>query len=141
MASVYEIESKLRACPLCGGRAGYRVGDESRDTSSWYYIRCQNSTCGCGISVNLSGYQPDYAQQHQAFLDRWNNRTADTAECEGYNQEQLRTVATMLIENEIEPDEFREIWRLFKSVVDVVKTAADRKWTKAIDGLINRSEK
>lgn len=141
MASVYEIESKLRPCPLCGGRAKYEVGAESRDTSSWYYIRCQNSSCRCGISVNLSGYQPDYDQQHQAFLERWNNLPTDTAEYEGYNAEQIMRVAELLKENEIGPAEFMEIWQHFKSVVVLVKAAADRKWTKAIDSLINRSEK
>jgi hypothetical protein len=141
MANHYEIERNLRPCPLCGGRAEYEVGAESRDTSSWYYIRCKNTTCGCRIAVNLSGYQPDYLQQHQAFLDRWNTRATDTAEYEGYNAEQILQVAEMLKANEIQPGELMESWQHFKAAVNVATEAVNRKWLKAIDSLTGRGEK
>ena len=72
---------EISFCPCCGKRSVLLVDDkENGDTSLNYRIQCVD-TFGCGLSMftSISGYSPNFTDELQGFIDRWNRRATEPA--------------------------------------------------------------
>lgn len=139
MSVIDEIRRNMKPCPLCGGRAELKIGDQCSDTSMWHNIHC--TKCGCGISHNDSGYSPDYEKDLLAFLRKWNTRQEATQETyAGYTLDQLQEVAAALRSLNVSPEALAITWANFAAVVVAVQEATEKKWRDKLHDLIGKLE-
>lgn len=139
MSVIDEIRRNLKPCPLCGSCAELKISDQGRDTSMWHTIRC--TKCGCNISHNDSGYNPDYEKDLLIFFRKWNARKQVVPETyEGYNLDQLQEMAAVLRACNMSPQDLANTWTNFAAVVASVQAATERAWREKLQNLIGKME-
>ncbi len=139
MGVIEESKRNMKPCPLCGGRAEFKIGEASRDTSQWHTIRC--TQCGCSISWNESGYSPSYEKDLLAFFRKWNERQTQTQETyAGYTLDQLQEVAAVLKGCNMQPADLGAAWKNFVAVVAAVQSATDKKWQDRVRDMLGKLE-
>lgn len=94
-----EANGKLKKCPFCGGKAEFYVSShENSDTTHTHSVMCKD-VFGCGARINdtLSLFQPDYKEEVEKLIERWNKRVKDKTE-EKSSEERLEASIQELID-------------------------------------------
>ena len=66
----------LRYCPLCGSEAKLIIDEHiESDTTQTHRIACTDFiNCGCSLSMQISPYHNDYANDVKRLKKQWNKR-------------------------------------------------------------------
>ena len=83
---------KINPCPCCGGPAKLVISNyENSDTSVNHKIMCCD-VFGCGLEMfdALSYYSPNYHEEVENLIERWNRRTAPPEQPKMTKQEAVK---------------------------------------------------